>query len=180
MLILIWILMAFMALMALMLLVFDQKWRRKMRKKRKNGDEKWVMKFWSLIAIMRLESLCGWTARGWKRGRRGHDGHGPKWMGKTGAAHVAVIPVARVHLLLPLCPSILKPVKKYEGIFFIKNVSFTAVELLCCPAVFGHFFDPPGNHPRGAFFPTVDQINQSSVDFYCKPFDWLIDWLTIS
>ena len=28
--------------------------------------------------------------------------------------------------------------------------------LLYCPAVFGHFFDPPGNHPRGAIFPTVD------------------------
>ena len=29
-------------------------------------------------------------------------------------------------------------------------------ELLHCPAVFGHFLDPPGNHPRGAIFSTVD------------------------
>ena len=28
--------------------------------------------------------------------------------------------------------------------------------LLSCLAVFGHFLDPPGNHPRGAIFPTVD------------------------
>ena len=28
--------------------------------------------------------------------------------------------------------------------------------LLYCPSVFGHFLDPPGNHPRGAIFPTVD------------------------
>ena len=29
-------------------------------------------------------------------------------------------------------------------------------QVLYCPAVFGHFLDPPGNHPRGAIFPTVD------------------------
>ena len=40
--------------------------------------------------------------------------------------------------------------------------------------------DPPGNHPRGAIFPTVDPINQSSIDFHCKSIGWLIDWLTIS
>ena len=28
--------------------------------------------------------------------------------------------------------------------------------LLYCLAVFGHFLDPPGNHSRGAIFPTVD------------------------
>ena len=28
--------------------------------------------------------------------------------------------------------------------------------VLYWPAVFGHFLDPPGNHPRGAIFPTVD------------------------
>ena len=28
--------------------------------------------------------------------------------------------------------------------------------ILYCPALFGHFLDPPGNHPRGAIFPTVD------------------------
>ena len=29
-------------------------------------------------------------------------------------------------------------------------------KLLYRPAVFGHFLDPPGNHPCGAIFPTVD------------------------
>ena len=28
--------------------------------------------------------------------------------------------------------------------------------ILYCHAVFGHFLDPPGNHPRGAIFPTMD------------------------
>ena len=54
--------------------------------------------------------------------------------------------------------------------------SFLYKIVLYCPAVFGHFFDPPGNHPRGLIFPTVNQINQSSVDFPCNPsVDWLID-----
>ena len=35
------------------------------------------------------------------------------------------------------------------------------LDLLYCPAVFGHFLDPPENHLRGAIFPTVDEINQS-------------------
>ena len=39
---------------------------------------------------------------------------------------------------------------KTTGIF-VENKT-----LLYCPAVFGHFLDPPGNHPRGAIFPTVD------------------------
>ena len=42
---------------------------------------------------------------------------------------------------------------------------------LSCPEVFGHFLDPPGNHPRGAIFPTVEWINQSSVDSHCKPLE---------
>ena len=37
--------------------------------------------------------------------------------------------------------------------------------------------DPPGNHPRGAIFPTVDWINQSSLDFHCKPLTWLVYWI---
>ena len=53
-------------------------------------------------------------------------------------------------------------------------------KLLYCPAVFGHFLDPPGNHPHGAIFPTVDQINQSInqawVFIVDLPVDWLIDW----
>ena len=57
---------------------------------------------------------------------------------------------------------------------------FFLSRILYCPAVFGHFLAPPGNHPRGAIFPTVDSINQSSLDFHCKPFDRLIDWLIIS
>ena len=61
------------------------------------------------------------------------------------------------------------------------QVSFPKTyQALYCPAVFGHFLDPPGNHPRGAIFPEICKINQSSVDFQCKPFGWLIDWLTIS
>ena len=40
---------------------------------------------------------------------------------------------------------------------FFANKVFTFCSLLLdCPAVFGHFLDPPGNHPRGAIFPTVD------------------------
>ena len=49
--------------------------------------------------------------------------------------------------------------------------------VLFCPAVFGHFLDPPGNHPRGAIFPSVDKISQSSVDLHCNPSGRLIDWL---
>ena len=30
------------------------------------------------------------------------------------------------------------------------------LNILYCPAVFGYFLDPPGNPPRGAFFPTAD------------------------
>ena len=62
------------------------------------------------------------------------------------------------------------------------NISFSIRKNHQCitvlsPAVFGHFLNPPGNHPRGAIFPTVDSINQSSVDSHCKlSVDWLIDW----
>ena len=38
----------------------------------------------------------------------------------------------------------------------IINECINGDQLLYCPAVFGHFLDPPGNHPRGAIFPTVD------------------------
>ena len=31
-----------------------------------------------------------------------------------------------------------------------------SIKLLYCPAVFGHFLDPPGNHPCGAIFPKED------------------------
>ena len=44
----------------------------------------------------------------------------------------------------PLIPSIL--LKKWR----IKE------NILFCPAMFNHFWDSPGNHPRGAIFPTVD------------------------
>ena len=30
------------------------------------------------------------------------------------------------------------------------------VPLIFCPAIFGRFLDQPGNHPRGAIFPTGD------------------------
>ena len=55
--------------------------------------------------------------------------------------------------------------------------------VLFCPAVFGHCLDPPPPEiiPVGQFFRRwIKSINQSSVDFHCKLFDWLIDWLTIS
>ena len=31
--------------------------------------------------------------------------------------------------------------------------------------------------PVGQFFRWIQSINQSSVDFHCKPFGWLVDWL---
>ena len=37
-----------------------------------------------------------------------------------------------------------------------KNYFKTQKDILYRPALFGHFLDPPGNHPRGAIFPTVD------------------------
>ena len=37
-----------------------------------------------------------------------------------------------------------------------------------------------GNYTRRAVFPEMCKINQSSVDFHCEPFGWLIDWLTMS
>ena len=43
-----------------------------------------------------------------------------------------------------------------------------------------HFLDPPGNHPRGAIFPTMGWINQSSVDSHCKPLGWLIGWRQVN
>ena len=38
------------------------------------------------------------------------------------------------------------------------------------PATMSHFLDPPGNHPHGAIFPTVDSINQSMKR-------WLVYWI---
>ena len=37
-----------------------------------------------------------------------------------------------------------------------KNIVINIMFVLYCPAVFGRVLDPPGNHPRGAIFPTVD------------------------
>ena len=37
-----------------------------------------------------------------------------------------------------------------------ERFSTSQEKLLYCPAVFGHFLDPLGNHPRGAIFPTMD------------------------
>ena len=61
-----------------------------------------------------------------------------------------------------------------------RKLRWKKMYVVYCPAVFGHFFDPPGNHPRGTIFPDMCKINQSSVDLYCKPFGRLIDWLMIS
>ena len=50
-----------------------------------------------------------------------------------------------------------------------KSVDWFAKWLLLYYSVMlSHFLDPPGNHPHGAIFPTVDWINQSSVDFHAK------------
>ena len=40
-----------------------------------------------------------------------------------------------------------------------------------------HFLHSLGIYTRRAIFPEMCKINQSSVDFHCKPFHWLIDWL---
>ena len=39
---------------------------------------------------------------------------------------------------------------------FVEDSTDLHTLILSCPAVFGHFMDPPGNHPRGTIFPTVD------------------------
>ena len=56
--------------------------------------------------------------------------------------------------------------KKWKHMFMCWDVLFRELKrtvlvlifhgLLYCPAVFGHFLYPAGNHPRGAIFPTVD------------------------
>ena len=55
-----------------------------------------------------------------------------------------------------------------EQIIEILGKEVRCLRSLYGPGVFGHLLDPPGNHPRGAIFPVVDSINQSSVDFDCK------------
>ena len=60
-------------------------------------------------------------------------------------------------------------------IFF--NKSNCCVVPLCSVTFWTH----PEIIPVGQFFRRwIKSINQSSVDFHCKPFGWLIDWLTIS
>ena len=41
-------------------------------------------------------------------------------------------------------------------LIFFSSINQSNALLLYHPAGFGHFLDPPGNHPRGAIFPTVD------------------------
>ena len=54
------------------------------------------------------------------------------------------------------------------------------INVLYCPAVFGHFLNPLGNHPRGAILPD-GRFNQS-----IKPrlslwtLGWLIDWRKVN
>ena len=55
-------------------------------------------------------------------------------------------------------------------------------QLMNYPVTLSHFLDPPGNHPRRAIFPEMCKINQSSVDFHCKPLwslwlDWFIGFV---
>ena len=45
----------------------------------------------------------------------------------------------------------------YLTVFLFPLVAvYEKVSVLYRSAVFGYFLDPPGNHPRGAIFPTVD------------------------
>ena len=51
--------------------------------------------------------------------------------------------------------------------------------VLYYPVMLSYFLHSLGNHTRRAIFPKMCKINQSSVDFHCKPFGWLIAWLTV-
>ena len=61
---------------------------------------------------------------------------------------------------------------KFEEI----KVQIPQRQVLYCPAVFGHFLDPPGNHPRGAIFPK-GELNQSIKRRLPLQTFHLIDWL---
>ena len=69
------------------------------------------------------------------------------------------------------CPRIFGAYNDFEFHFF----NFGGGGGGYCPVMLSHFLDPPGNHPRRAIFPEMWKINQSSLDFHCKPFGWLID-----
>ena len=43
-----------------------------------------------------------------------------------------------------------------------------------------HFLPSLGNYTRRAIFPEMCKISQSSVDFDCKPFGWLLDWRKVN
>ena len=47
---------------------------------------------------------------------------------------------------------------------------YTKVIVLCCPVLLSHFLHSLGNYTRRAIFSEMCKINQSSVDFDCKPF----------
>ena len=57
-----------------------------------------------------------------------------------------------------------------------KNDTFHLFFILYYPVVLSHFLHSLGNYTRGAIFPETCKINQSSIDFHCKPLGWLIDW----
>ena len=44
----------------------------------------------------------------------------------------------------------IQAIQCWNPFFFVENW------VLSGPAVFDHFLDPPGNHPCGAIFPTLD------------------------
>ena len=52
----------------------------------------------------------------------------------------------------------------------------------CYPVMLNHFLHPLGNYTRRAIFPEMCKINQSSLDFHCKPLwslwlDWFIGFV---
>ena len=52
--------------------------------------------------------------------------------------------------------------------------------ILYYPVMLSHFLQSLGNYTRRAIFPEMCTINQSSVDFHCKSFGWLIDWRKVN
>ena len=54
------------------------------------------------------------------------------------------------------------------------------VQALYCPVMSSHFLHSLGNYTRRAIFPEMCKINQSSLDFHCEPFGWLIDWRKVN
>ena len=60
------------------------------------------------------------------------------------------------------------------------SITDKTIQIYYCivPRCSGTVWTHPEIIPVGHFFRRwIKSINQSSLDFHCKPFDWLIDWL---